>query len=185
MQKKFCWAKTYNMKQYLKFIPLIFLAACINVTNDSEKGVEVKVSTSSNQKIRNNIVIEEHGLKVEQAFLLFDDNSLVSEANETNINKKIKCRLILSGGWKEKDGKVFPGASEIIETNTGKLVLDEKDLFAEYDSTGVAAEDASYITLSANITKIDKLYDYFVVKFKVWDKVGSGYVDGSFKFTIK
>ena len=170
------------MRIYLKLLPLIFLAGCINVTKDAE-GVEVSVAKTS--KIRNGIILEEHGLKVEQAFLLFEDKTLVPESNETEVKKKIKCRLIISGGWKAKDGKVFPGAAELIETNTGELVLDEKDLFKDYTESGVTLEDAQYITLSAMINSIDKLYDYFVVKFKVWDKAGDAYVTGSFKFKAK
>ncbi len=176
------------MNKYLKLIPLLALSACINVTPTKEDPKDAKTTSETatpKSKIRNNIIIEEHGLKVEQAFLMYEDGSLVSQSNETDVNKKIKCRLIISDGWKQKDGKVFPGAEEIIETSSGDVALDEKDLFKQYDETGVSPEDVTYITLSASITKIDKLYDYFVVKFKVWDKVGKGYVNGSFKFTVK
>ncbi|MBA3662973.1 MAG: hypothetical protein H0W61_02025 [Bacteroidetes bacterium] len=169
------------MKKLL-FIPLLALAACVNVNKD-DNGVEVKVGTDS--KIRNNIQLEEHGLKVEQAFLLFEDGTLVPQNNETTVGKKILMRLILGDGFKERDGKVFPGASEVIETNTGEVALNEKDLFASYDSTGVSIKDAKFLTLSAIITKIDKLYDYFVVKFKIWDKNSTNYVSGSFKFYVK
>lgn len=171
------------MKKYL-LIPFLALTGCINMNKD-DNGVEVKVGTNNNSKIKNNIELEEHGIKVEQAFLLFEDNTLVPESNETTVGKKILLRLILKDGFKEKDGKVFPGASEKIETNSGEVVLDEKDLFASYDSTGVPEDDAKYLTLSAIITKLDKLYDYFVVKFKIWDKNSEAYVSGSFKFYVK
>lgn len=170
------------MKIILKFIPLILLVGCINVSKD-DSGVEVKVGTSGS-KIKNNIQLEEHGMKVEQAFLLFDDNTLVPESNETTVGKKIFLRLILYKGFKEKNGKVYPGASETIETNDGQVVLNENDLFSAYAS-GVASADAQFITLTAVITKLDRLYDYFVVKFKVWDKNSDGYVSGSFKFYVK
>lgn len=171
------------MKNYLKLIPFVLLVSCVNVTKSDDKGVEVSVGKSS--KIKNGIIIEEHGLKVEQAFLLFEDKTLVPESNETEVKKKIKCRLIISGGWKEKNGLVFPGASEIIETNNGEVFLEEKDLFADYTETGVSAKDAEYITLSAVINSLDKFYDYYVVKFKVWDKSSDAYVTGSFKFKVK
>jgi hypothetical protein len=172
------------MKIYFKIVPFLILTACTNVNKD-DPGAEAKAGTTTNSKIKNGIIIEEHGLKVEQAFLLYEDKSLVPESNETSINKKIKCRLIFSGGWKEKDGKVFPGASETIETNTDKVVVSEKDLFSAYSEEGIDAGDAKYITLSAVITSEDKLFDYFVVKFKVWDKLNENYVSGSFKFKIK
>lgn len=169
------------MKTLFKLLPFLLLTACVNDTTSDKK----KQVVNSNSKIKNNIILEEHGLSVEQAYLMFEDNTFVPESNETTINKKIKCHLIISNGWEEKDGKVFPGASESIETNTGKMVLNEKDLFKQYEAEGVSLKDAQYITLSASISSIDKLYDYFLVKFKVWDKTGQGYVEGSFKFVVK
>ncbi|MEJ0103250.1 MAG: hypothetical protein WDO19_12130 [Bacteroidota bacterium] len=41
------------------------------------------------------------------------------------------------------------------------------------------------ITLSAVINGIDKLYDYFLVSFRVWDKKGTGEVTGSYKLYLK
>ncbi len=173
------------MNSLIKLIPFLALTACINVSTDDKKGVtEAKVELN-NSKIRNGIIIEEHGLKVEQAFLLYEDKTLVPETNITELKKKIKCRLVISDGWKEIDGKVFPGASEKIETSDGRVVLDEKDLFTDYSETGVSAEDGQFITLSAVINSVEMLYDFYLVKFKVWDKSSDAYVSGSFKFKVK
>jgi hypothetical protein len=172
------------MKFILKLIPLLLFTACVNVSTD-KNGTEVKVEANPNSKIKNNIQLDEHGLKVEQAFLLFEDNTLVPENNETTVGKKIFLRLVLAEGFKLRDGKVYPGASELIESNTGEKVLEEKDLFTQYDSTGVSPTDAKFLTLTAVITKLERLYDYFIVKFKIWDKSSEAYVSGSFKFYVK
>lgn len=161
----------------LFFLPLALLISCVEINKD---GAEVRLG--ANSKIRNGIKLEEHGLKVEQAFLLFEDNTLVPEGNVTTVNRKILCRLIIKG-WTEKDGKIHIGASEKIETNDGNVFLDEKDLFESQEA--VNPEDAEYITLSAVITGVDKLYDYFLVTFKVWDKTSNKSVDGSFQFKVQ
>jgi hypothetical protein len=133
-------------------------------------------------KIRNDIKLQTTGLKVSQAFLLYEDGTLVPPENVTNVGKPVKLRLIIDDGWNKENGNVYIGASEKIETSDGQVLLDEKDLFA--DLTSVKAEDAKYISLTANISRLDKLYDYFLVSFRVWDKKGNGEVTGSYKLYI-
>lgn len=133
-------------------------------------------------KIRNDIQLQTSGLKVSQAFLLYEDGTLVPPENITNVGKPVKLRLIIDDGWNKEDGNVYIGASEKIETSDGQVLLDEKDLFS--DLASVKAEDAKYLSLTANISRIDKLYDYFLVSFRVWDKKGTGEVTGSYRLHI-
>ncbi|MDP9229911.1 MAG: hypothetical protein M3O67_04455 [Bacteroidota bacterium] len=154
-------------------------------------GCEVKVNTkgdektnSASGKIRNDIDLHAKGLKVTQAFLLYEDGSLVPKDNAAGVNQKILLRLIIENGWKVVNNKVMVGASESIETDDGKVLLNEQDLFQNMPE-GVNKEDAGAITISAVITRVDKLYDYFIVKFRLWDKAGNGEVSGSYKLYIK
>lgn len=145
---------------------------------------EVKVNApSEGGKIRNGIQLKENGLKVEQAFLLFQDGKLVPSDNKVEIGQWVGLRLILNG-WQEKQGKVFVDAEEQITTSDGKQLLDQKDLFKDY-ADGLSSEDAKAITVSARITAVDKLYDYFTVTFRVWDKEGQNDVSGSYKLHLK
>ena len=138
---------------------------------------------SAATKIRNDIELQSKGLKVSQAFLVYDDGKLVPEDNSTNVGQPVNLRLIIEDGWQQKDGKVFVGASERIESSEGDVLLDEKDLFQNISS--VRPEEAQYITLTANISKLNRLYDYFLVTFRVWDKNGDGEVTGSYKLRIQ
>jgi hypothetical protein len=133
-------------------------------------------------KIRNDIQLQTSRLKLGQAFLLYEDGTLVPAENVTNVGKPVKLRLIIDDGWNKEDGNVYIGASEKIETSDGQVLLDEKDLFS--DLTSVKAEDAKYLSLTANISRIDKLYDYLLVSFRVWDKRGAGEVTGSYRLHI-
>jgi hypothetical protein len=154
---------------------------------------EVKVKTgddktnsptnNGNTKIRNNIKLQTKGLEVEQAFLLLDDGSLVGDDNKIKVNDKVNLRLIISR-WKEENGHVFLDTDEKITTSDGDVLIDEKNLFAKYD-TGVLSKDAEYVTLMATITQISKLVDYFLVSFRVWDKKGGGEIVGSYKLYLK
>ena len=151
----------------------------VNTGTDDKK----TATTGGNDKIRNGIVLHTKDLEVEQVFLLYPDGSLVPEDNKTKVNEDIKMRLIISG-WKEENGMVYPGAAEKIETNKNLVLVDEPDLFAAYTGTGVKADDAKYISLTATITKVEILVDYFLVTFRVWDKKGTGEITGSYKLYL-
>lgn len=135
-------------------------------------------------KIRNGITIKQNGIKVEQAFLLFEDGNLVPKENKVKLNQTVKLRLITSG-WKEKNGRVFISGTEIVETSEGDVLLNEKDLFKNYKE-GLSIEDAKYITLDVVITRIDKLYDYFRVSFQLKDQTEpQNAVEGYYKLYIE
>ena len=143
-----------------------------------------KTAATDGPRIRNGIAVQENGLKVSEAYLVYDDGSVVSNANRVDINQKVQLRLFLQG-WKQKDGIVKLGASEKIGTSSGDVLLDSDDLFKSY-ADGVSEADAELVTLSAVITRLDKLYDYFLVQFRVWDKEdGGGEVTGSYKLYLQ
>jgi hypothetical protein len=64
------------------------------------------------------------------------------------------------------------------------VFLDEPALLGQSIPNGTSLENARYITLYATITKLDKLYDYFLVSFKVWDKKTNNSLSGSYKLYI-
>jgi hypothetical protein len=166
------------------FLMFTGVSSCTFTVNDkpaSEKKVE---GTTPASKIRNGIEIQTKGnLEVSQAFLLFDDGSLVPASNQAGVNQNINLRLVIDKGFTESNGKVEIGASEKIETNTGQIVLNEQDLFKDLGE--IEAARAKMLTLNAVITRLDKLYDYFLVSFRVWDKKGDGEVTGSYKLYIQ
>jgi len=145
--------------------------------------VKVNVPAGDGGKIRNGIQVKENGLKVEQAFLLFEDGKLVPPDNKIDVGQWVGLRLILDG-WHQKEGKVFVDAEEQITTSDGRQLLDQKNLFKDY-ADGLSREDAKALTLSARITAVDKLYDYFTVTFRAWDKQNQNEVSGSYKLYLK
>lgn len=179
------------MKKIIFFPTTLFLfcSACNNQPENSVKQDDVAnaslkqtAATTSNSKIRNGINLDAQNLNVTQAFLMYDDGTLVPPENTTSVGRPVILRLIIDDGWSKDGDKVSIGASEKIETSEGNVMLDEKDLFA--NTPTVNAEDAKYISLTANISRLDKLYDYFLVSFRVWDKKGNGEVSGNYKLYV-
>ena len=173
----------------LTAITSILLFACGDSNNkerdkstDSNPLVKEASSRTTGAKVRNDIQLQSSGLSVSQAFLLYEDGTLVPPGNITTVGRPVKLRLIVDDGWKAEDGHVYIGASEKIETSEGQVVLDEKDLFSNIPY--VSPADAKYITLTATISGLDKLYDYFLVSFRVWDKKGKGEVTGNYKLYV-
>ena len=93
---------------------------------------EVKVNAPgtkniSSAKIRNGIDVNAKGVKVEQAFLTYDDGSLVDESNTTSVNKKLKINFVVKG-WKAENDKVALEANEKITTSDGDVIMDEQEI---------------------------------------------------------
>lgn len=162
------------------FVFLLFLSAC-----------EVKVGTGRTEeparnksKIRNGIAVSTTGgVKVEQAFLTYADNgSFVSDSNVSTINRPVKLNLIVSG-WKATDGKLSLDAGQKMTTSEGGVVLDEKDMFGA--ANPVSEKDAEYLSFQCVITRLNKLFDYFVVDVSVRNKNADQQIKASFKMHVE
>jgi len=171
------------MKNKWLFVFAIIFINCISACNNEVKKDKDNTGASSNGKIRNGISIQENGLHVEQAFLLKDDGTLIDDNNKIQVGERVSLRLIMHG-WEVKDDKVYPEASEKIATNDGQIFLDEQTLFSTSLPGGTTLENAEAITLYATISRVDKLYDYFLVSFKVRDKTSNKSVSGSYKLYL-
>ncbi len=159
----------------------LFISCDFKVSTKDNKSTEKKADPLS--KIRNGILIEQKGLLVSQAFLVYEDGSLVPETNLVELKKELTVHLVIDTGFSVTEGHVRLGASEKVETNEGDQVLNEEDLFSGKDK--VSATDAKLITLKVRIDQVAKLFDYYKVSFRVWDKNNQHEVRGSYKFNIQ
>jgi hypothetical protein len=150
-----------------------------------KKTVTVAVPAGSGT-IENNVKLNVKGFTVKEAYLLFDDETKVPAGNKIDLNQRVTLRIVLTKGFKEIAGKVFPGGTEKIVLSNGETILDSDDLFTAYDSTGVSPADAKYISLKAVITEIKDKKNYVLVSFRVWDKkTAANELTGSYKLYIK
>ena len=139
----------------------------------------------SGVRVSNEISIQPNGVKVEKAYLIFEDGTRVPDDNVVDFSKAVKLVMLIDSGWKETNGKVMLGASEKIEVEK-EVLLDEKDLFQSY-TDGISAEDAKTIALTASVKLIKEVRPLttFHVSFRVWDKNGSGFIQGHYKLYSK
>lgn len=165
---------------------LTSLCACKNkqtTTSTEEKIVASAPQNSSHDLIRNNIDISATGgVKVEQAFMMNQNGSLLANDNHIAIGQAVELR-VLTSGWTDSSGLLSLGASEKITTNDNTVALDANDIFEKQPA--IKAEPQQMIRLQATISKQDIAYQYYEVKFKVWNKSANQYIDGRYKLYIK
>ena len=136
-------------------------------------------------RIYNNIQLNASGVKVDKAYLLLDNGQRVPEDNFVDFNGPVKMQVLIDSGWVEENGKVLLGASEKIVTEKGEVVLEEADLFQKYPD-GISTEDSRSIYLSASVKLKEGIPPTsFTVSFRIWDKKGDGFVEGSYKLYSK
>ena len=156
-------------------------------TNNIVQGGSVSSSTAgglTGAQVRNNIDLSATGTKVKAAYLM-DEQNQYKEANTAALNEKVILTIELDTGWVKENGKSYIGASERIVAKDGTVVLDAPDLLSDYDQTGLPADIAKLINLTAIIDKVEPGFEDFTVQFRVWDKKGTGEVKGSYVFTVK
>ncbi len=182
------------MNRFTPFVLLcttLTLSSCEFNCSIGDKKAEAGRKTEYRDGIRltNEIELQADGIKVDKAYLIFADGSPVPDGNIVDFAEpvQVKIVMVIDKGWEEKEGKVFLGASERIEIETGEVLLDEKDLFEQKLPEGMSPEDARIISLTASLKlnqKIKPLTTFYVI-FKVWDKVGKGFIQGRYKLYSK
>lgn len=167
---------------------LILLSSCefSCSVGEKDKTPPVAKDEKSGVRVSNEISIQPNGVKVEKAYLVFEDGTRVPDDNIVDFSKAVNLVMLIDNGWKETDGKVKLGASEKIEVDSGEILLDEKDLFQSY-ADGIPAEDAKTLTLTARVKLKREIRPLttFLVSFRIWDKNGSGFVQGQYKLYSK
>lgn len=167
----------------LILLSLSFIACEVKVNTGSDDK-DAKVLSRNTSKIRNGVEFKTTGgLKVEQAFLTYDDGTLVTEENITEFNRALVLKIV-ADGWKSQDGQVYLDAEEKVTTNEGDLVMHKENLFSGNNINSVSVEDAKYISLNVVIKNINKLVDHFLVEFRVWNTKHDQEIKGSYKFYI-
>jgi hypothetical protein len=166
---------------------LIFLQSCefsCQVGNkDEPKGG--KAETKDGIQVYNGIKIDAYKVKVDKAYLVFEDGTRVPDDNFVDFSQPIKLQLKIDSGWSVQDGKVWIGASEKIIQEGGITILDEPDMFANL-TEGINATDAKSMYLKATIKlKENTPPTSFSVQFRVWDKKSDAYLEGSYMLFSK
>lgn len=179
-----------KLKTFSLYICLVlFLSSCTmrcsvgDVPEDEPKG-EAKIVDGA--RLYNDIILETSGVKVEKAYLVFENGDRVPKDNVVAFDQPVHLKIFVEDGWTEKDGRVNLGVEEKISAPDNDVILHEQDLFSKYPD-GLPAKDSKIITVIAKIILKQKIQPLstFGVSFRVWDKNSSNYIKGSYKLFSK
>lgn len=164
----------------------LFLQSCeFNCSVGKKDELKGSATLKKQARIYNDIELNASGVKVSKAYLLLENGDRVPEGNSVDFKSPVKMQLLIDSGWVEQNGKVALGISEKITGENGTVILEEKDLFQNY-TDGISVADSKIIYLSASIRlKENTAPTSFTVSFRVWDKNGTGFIEGSYKVYSK
>ena len=183
------------MKPYQFVIPILALMPVIyscefsckvGAIDEKEQGAKAQGPVKIGDAIvYNNIQITAKNLKLNRAYLVFENGERVPNDNIVDFTSPIKLLLLIDSGWTVNNMKVKLGGSEKITNENGGTELEEADLFAG-SPEGVSEEDARIIGLTVSIRlKQGAPPTWFKVNFRVWDKNSDGYIEGHYKLFSK
>ena len=177
-----------GIRIFFVFYCFIILSSCKFSCSVGDKREEPSVAEYKDGiRLSNGIELQANGVKVDKAFLLFEDGKAVPAGNIVDFSQPVQLVLVIEKGWNEVDGKVRLGAYEKIEVETGQVLVEEQDMFASYTEKGIDPADARRVTLTATITLKKKIAPLttFYVHFRVWDKAGDSFLQGRYRLYSK
>lgn len=142
-----------------------------------------KFSKGIKKDLMTGLSVTYDGFTIDEAVLL-DSNGQTLSSNQVGLESKIKIKITGLDGFHAINGQVFPGASILVTDTNQVAILDEKELFSEYDSTGCSIEDSRTITLSVTVGDPMQEGNLYIWKSRVWDKKGKAYLDINQEFKV-
>ncbi|MFL5752302.1 MAG: hypothetical protein ACJ76F_02760 [Bacteroidia bacterium] len=147
---------------------------------------QIKVSNTLKMQAVEGTNYKPNGLTADGIF--YSRNNETSSLNENTLSGGDELNAYFTGlkGFKEENGKVWIDASVSMQDPSGNSLIEVKDLFAAYDSTGIPVEDAAkLITLTLKTgDKVAAGKDYKAV-FSLKDKKGSAALSNEFSFKVR
>ena len=140
------------------------------------------LQTNSKATILNDIIVHEAGgLTIARAYLSNANGNLLPAGNTVAGGDTVCLNLVVAQGWIAENGQVALGARQSIVTGQGEPVLSSPDLF---NGTKVGESQAGHVQLKAVITQPRSDTQSFLVRYRVWDKNGTGDVRGSYRLHL-
>ena len=87
-------------------------------------------------------------------------------------------------GWQRENGKVFPGISFVVTSQTGDTVMATDDLYTQYDTEGITISPLR-LTTSLVVANPIKSNEEYTIKVKMWDKKSKGTFTAKLSFKVE
>ena len=157
------------------YVRAIFVVALIVFLNACNPQASIGVKKDFNTGLSSSYI----NMEPEKVFLVMNNEVL----NHTDIPIGESFLIVNDGikGMEVKNGKVTLGCSLQIKDSSGKVLLDEKDLFTGHDT--FEEKDARMLKCTVNTGEPMKWEEKYNVTVNFWDKNGTGRIEN--KVTIR
>lgn len=159
------------------------LFVLVTVLAFSLVGCEMDYSKGINKDFKTGISVSNDGLTFEEYYLSVDGERL--DNNKVQVGDKVYLNFAGVDGFAEVDGAVFPGVSMLVTDRDGNQVIQESDLFAEYNAKGVDPADAKDLSVSLMIGEPMIAGETYNWKVKFWDKKETGEIRADLDIEVK
>jgi hypothetical protein len=104
--------------------------------------------------------------------------------NKVKLNDNVYMLFEGLGGFKETDGKVFPGLSMKASDDAGEQLVNYDDLFADYTESGISVADFSSQLSSSLVFSSLEVKNPLHCTIKVWDKKSDAMLNAVFDLVL-
>ena len=159
---------------------------CEFILKDKNSKGEIKISNTLKMEMIAGTNYKPNGLTTDGIF--YSKNNDKTTLNENTISAGDELNAYFSGlkGFKEENGMVWPDAVIDLQDMSGNSLIKFPDLFAGYDSTGVAVSDAEkLITLTLQTGDKTTPGKEYKAIFTIKDKKGSASLSDEFSFKVR
>ncbi len=146
-------------------------------------GCEADFSKGINKDYKTGISVTNDGLSFDEYYLSVNGERL--ENNEVKLGEKVYLNFTGVDGFEEVNGAVFPGAAMQVTDRDGNQVLQEVDLFADYNTKGVDVADAENLSVSLIVGDPMVAGETYNWKVKFWDKKEAGEIRADLDIEVK
>lgn len=122
-------------------------------------------------------------LEIEEVRLEIDGKAYTA----TNLPYQAKVDMVFTGitGLIQQNDMVYPGLAIRVTDRSGKLILLESDLLAQYDRRGLAPPEATRLVSTLTIGEPMRVGQLYTWEVHIWDKIWpKKTVDAVLQFTV-
>jgi len=150
----------------------------INIWDKKGNG---KFSAKFDFKVKSNelIQIDVNNVTFNEIYLFSEERGKVISDNKIRLNEHNYIIFEGLSGFKESDGKVFPGLSLKATDNTGAVILDYEDLFSDYSVSGLDITDFFSHVSSNFILSATDFKNPFHFVWTIWDKKSDAQIEAT------
>lgn len=115
---------------------------------------------------------------------IVDEHPIVLTNNEITLPSDLVLYFSGIEGYIEEGGKIFIEASMQVLDSSGKMIVNDENMFSDYEISGIDSEDGKVLTFRLSLKEPIKVGETYTWKTRIWDLKGEGEIISEVKLKI-